>query len=147
VSTHDRRGLSSADFIIIIAESNFRYRQLHEQPDNSKGHAGSNARINVQCSEFVMQLARSVRRACSERGGGSRVQDERRCARPCLNRYNPDRPEDLDTDTEDHAADDWRYACMSRPWIAQPKEQEKPKYESGYRALDLNNKAADWMQF
>jgi hypothetical protein len=59
-----RIAVSSADFIIIIAESNFRYRQLHEQPDNCKGHAGSNARINVQCSEFVMQLARSVRRAC-----------------------------------------------------------------------------------
>ena len=80
-----RIAVSSADFIIIIAESNFRYRQLHEQPDNGKGHAGSNARINVQCSEFVMQLARSVRRACSERGGGSRVQDERRCPRLCLN--------------------------------------------------------------
>lgn len=26
------------------------------------------------------------------------------------------RPEDIDTDMEDHAADDWRYACMSRPW-------------------------------
>jgi hypothetical protein len=27
------------------------------------------------------------------------------------------RPEDLDSDGEDHAADDWRYACMSRPVI------------------------------
>lgn len=27
------------------------------------------------------------------------------------------RPEDLDTEGEDHAADDWRYACMSRPWV------------------------------
>lgn len=26
------------------------------------------------------------------------------------------RPEDLDSDMEDHAADEWRYACMSRPW-------------------------------
>jgi hypothetical protein len=30
------------------------------------------------------------------------------------------KPEDVDTDLEDHAADDWRYACMSRPW-AKPK--------------------------
>lgn len=30
--------------------------------------------------------------------------------------HDPDRPEDLDTDAEDHAADDGRYACMSRPW-------------------------------
>jgi hypothetical protein len=27
------------------------------------------------------------------------------------------RAEDLDTDAEDHASDDWRYGCSSRPWI------------------------------
>lgn len=31
--------------------------------------------------------------------------------------HDPDRPEDLDTEGEDHAADEWRYACMSRPWV------------------------------
>ena len=38
------------------------------------------------------------------------------------------RPEDLDSDMEDHAADDWRYACMSRPWVrsAQKPEQKRP---------------------
>jgi hypothetical protein len=30
--------------------------------------------------------------------------------------HDPDRAEDLDTQSEDHAADDWRYACSSRPW-------------------------------
>ncbi len=25
--------------------------------------------------------------------------------------------EDMDTDGEDHAADELRYACMSRPWL------------------------------
>lgn len=30
--------------------------------------------------------------------------------------HDADRPEDLDTDAEDHAADETRYACMSRPW-------------------------------
>src|ERR1700674_4710234 len=30
--------------------------------------------------------------------------------------HDPDRPEDLDTDAEDHAADEVRYACMSRPY-------------------------------
>ncbi len=30
--------------------------------------------------------------------------------------HDEDRPEDLDTDAEDHAADETRYACMSRPW-------------------------------
>jgi hypothetical protein len=32
------------------------------------------------------------------------------------------KPEDLDTLAEDHAADDWRYACMSRPWMPTPKK-------------------------
>lgn len=30
--------------------------------------------------------------------------------------HDRDKPEDLDTSSEDHAADDWRYACMARPW-------------------------------
>ena len=30
--------------------------------------------------------------------------------------HDPDRMEDLDTAAEDHAADEARYACMSRPW-------------------------------
>ena len=43
--------------------------------------------------------------------------------------HDPDNPEDLDTDGEDHAGDEWRYACMSRPWIPKQKaEVEKPKY-------------------
>jgi hypothetical protein len=37
--------------------------------------------------------------------------------------HDPHRAEDLDTKAEDHAADDWRYACMSRPWVkALPKD-------------------------
>ena len=31
--------------------------------------------------------------------------------------HDPNRAEDLDTDGEDHAADDWRYCCMARPWL------------------------------
>ena len=41
--------------------------------------------------------------------------------------HDRDRPEDLDTDQEDHAADDARYACLSRPWIPKPKTPPKPK--------------------
>jgi hypothetical protein len=40
--------------------------------------------------------------------------------------HDADKPEDLDTTSEDHAADETRYACMSRPWIRAPKEPEKP---------------------
>ena len=32
--------------------------------------------------------------------------------------HDPDRPEDVDTENEDHAPDAIRYAVMSRPWIA-----------------------------
>jgi hypothetical protein len=38
--------------------------------------------------------------------------------------HDPARAEDLDTTAEDHAADDWRYACMSRPWLRTPPEPE-----------------------
>lgn len=31
--------------------------------------------------------------------------------------HDEDKPEDLDTTAEDHAADETRYACMSRPWV------------------------------
>lgn len=33
------------------------------------------------------------------------------------------RPEDLDTNSEDHAADTLRYACASRPWVKAPTHQ------------------------
>ena len=36
------------------------------------------------------------------------------------------RPEDVDTEQEDHAPDELRYACMSRPYIAPPPAEEKP---------------------
>jgi hypothetical protein len=39
--------------------------------------------------------------------------------------HDADKPEDLDTDGEDHAADEWRYGCMSRPY--QPVKAEPPK--------------------
>lgn len=45
--------------------------------------------------------------------------------------HSETRPEDLDTDAEDHCADEWRYGLMSQPWVA-PKPvrdrviQEKP---------------------
>lgn len=38
------------------------------------------------------------------------------------------KPEDLDTDGEDHAGDDWRYAAMSRPWAKRSRvAPEKPR--------------------
>lgn len=43
------------------------------------------------------------------------------------------RPEDVDTDGEDHAGDEWRYACMSRPWV-RPVPSKADAQRSGYRS-------------
>lgn len=46
--------------------------------------------------------------------------------------HDPDKAEDLDTTAEDHAADDWRYACMSRPWTRElPDRPDKRILEVG----------------
>jgi hypothetical protein len=43
--------------------------------------------------------------------------------------HDPDKPEDVQTDGEDHAGDEWRYACMSRPWIRKPIEPEAKPFD------------------
>jgi len=60
--------------------------------------------------------------------------------------HDPDRHEDVCTDSEDHAADECRYACMSRPWIA-VKEPPKPADVSGYEVYRKSTAAEDWRQF
>lgn len=46
--------------------------------------------------------------------------------------HDPNRPEDLDTDGEDHAADEARYACMSRPWIPTPVHANRNPTDYGH---------------
>lgn len=41
-----------------------------------------------------------------------------------MQQHDDNRPEDLDTEGEDHAADDIRYACMSRPFGARVEADE-----------------------
>jgi hypothetical protein len=48
--------------------------------------------------------------------------------------HDKDRPEDLDSDMEDHAADDARYACMSRPWV-KPTPSTPKLPASGYKPI------------
>jgi hypothetical protein len=53
--------------------------------------------------------------------------------------------EDIDTDAEDHAADEWRYACMARPFTRQaPKPPEdlhrKPTLDELLKAHDKSRK-------
>lgn len=43
--------------------------------------------------------------------------------------HDPDKPEDLDTEAEDHAADETRYACMSRPWNPVASSTSKEDYD------------------
>lgn len=47
-----------------------------------------------------------------------------------LLQHDETHPEDIDTDMEDHAADDWRYACMSRPWIKPVEKPAPARYET-----------------
>ena len=56
--------------------------------------------------------------------------------------HDRERPEDIDTDSEDHAGDDTRYACMSRPWV-RPKVEVPERIKSGYRSY-VSSKPADW---
>jgi hypothetical protein len=44
-------------------------------------------------------------------------------------------PEDVDTDLEDHAPDEVRYACMSRPWTNQNKQPIDEEPMDGYRPV------------
>ncbi len=65
---------------------------------------------------------------------------------PCL-QHDPDRPEDLDTDAEDHVADETRYACLARPWFAKvidPRREADAAWERewGPRAPRLGGGAS-----
>jgi hypothetical protein len=61
--------------------------------------------------------------------------------------HDKDKPEDLDTDGEDHAGDDWRYACMSRPWMPPVKTVEKQVNPSGYRQHTDASQNNDWVAY
>lgn len=54
--------------------------------------------------------------------------------------HDDQNPEDLDTEAEDHAADETRYACMSRPWLpraAIPQGSSLPKLPQEHTINDL----------
>lgn len=42
--------------------------------------------------------------------------------------HDPDRPEDVDTDAEDHLGDATRYACMARPYVVDAPSKPEPKW-------------------
>ena len=49
--------------------------------------------------------------------------------------HDPARPEDVNTESEDHAADEWRYACMSRPFVPVPVARTRSVPDVGYAAF------------
>ena len=53
------------------------------------------------------------------------------------------RPEDVNTESEDHAADEWRYACMSRPFVRVPAARTRSVPDVGYAAL-RSTAPGDW---
>lgn len=59
--------------------------------------------------------------------------------------HDPDRPEDVNTESEDHAGDEWRYACMSRPFTPVViKEKSEVKVGYGPRAV---KGPGDWLVY
>lgn len=63
--------------------------------------------------------------------------------------HDPNRPEDVDTEAEDHAADEWRYACMSRPWVPKRVEPAKPtelQFEVKDGRLVGNMSVREWIE-
>lgn len=45
--------------------------------------------------------------------------------------HDQDKPEDVDTESEDHAPDECRYACMSRPFVRALEPANSPRFEFG----------------
>ena len=60
--------------------------------------------------------------------------------------HDQDKPEDLDTEAEDHAADDWRYACMSRPYI-RVKERPTKGLPKDYVKYRTQTEPGDWVSY
>lgn len=56
--------------------------------------------------------------------------------------YDEKRPEDVDTEMEDHIYDDLRYFCMSRPWV--PQEPQKKKRDA-WDDYDTNSAGTGYM--
>lgn len=56
--------------------------------------------------------------------------------------HDPMRAEDLDTSSEDHIADEARYACMSRPWTPPARPKDKPARDRWNRNSENRDDAA-----
>jgi hypothetical protein len=61
--------------------------------------------------------------------------------------HDPDKPEDVDTENEDHAPDEWRYACMSRPYMATRPAKDKERLFKDYVQPKNMEPAGDWQTY
>lgn len=55
--------------------------------------------------------------------------------------HNERNPEDMDTDGEDHAVDEFRYALMSRPFaatITTPEDRNPLRVSNAFRLHELH---------
>ena len=59
--------------------------------------------------------------------------------------HDKDRAEDIDTDGEDHAGDETRYACNSRPWARRIAVPDERTNRSGYRSGFRDRERDDWL--
>lgn len=59
--------------------------------------------------------------------------------------HDPVKAEDVNTEGEDHAGDDWRYACMSRPFHPKP-QYINPRAKTGYSTYAPRG-PGDWVSY
>lgn len=52
--------------------------------------------------------------------------------------HDAHRPEDVDTEGEDHAADTLRYGCMARPYVREAPKPAAPRFDYGAPAQGVN---------
>ena len=57
--------------------------------------------------------------------------------------HDANRPEDIDTESEDHAADETRYACMSRPYVTRNDGNQTPSRPND-RYSQFDNDGDTW---
>ena len=57
--------------------------------------------------------------------------------------HDANKPEDLATQMEDHAADEWRYFCMSRPLAAVQRKNNVVRLDRWDKAFSKESKY-DW---
>ena len=103
-----------------------RLRPFHAADNSRVPHRGSMGGWDQLRSRLVGQDGRPMIYCFSTHADSIRTI-------PAL-QHDPARPEDGNTESEDHAADEWRYACMSRPFVRVPVARTRSAPDVGYVA-------------